>query len=120
VTDIWDVRLVPEVEEWFLSLRGPDLASVAVAIDVLAAVGPTLGRPLADRVTGSRHHNMKELRPAGTTIRVLFAFDPRRRAVLLVGGDKSGRWKRRYDDNIPLADERYDTWLAGGYAERED
>jgi hypothetical protein len=91
---------------------------VAAAIDKLADDGPTLGRPIVDLVKGSRHHNMKELRPGSTgssKIRVLFVFDPQRRAVLLVGGDKSGEWNDWYVRNIKLADDRYDGWLRGEY-----
>ena len=55
---------------------------------------------------------MKELRPAGTSIRIPFIFDPRRQAILLFGGDKAGNWKGRYDKNIPLAEQRYENWLA--------
>ena len=87
---------------------------VGAAIDQLEAVGPTLGRPVVDRIKGSRHHNMKELRPgsAGSTeIRILFAFDPIRQAILLVAGDKSGSWKDWYTTAIPIADDRYDTHL---------
>ncbi|MDR2566320.1 MAG: type II toxin-antitoxin system RelE/ParE family toxin [Bifidobacteriaceae bacterium] len=65
---------------------------------------------------GSRHHNMKELRPGSAgrgKVRILFAFDPRRRAVLLVAGDKAGRWEQWYDRSIPLADDRFDEWLEG-------
>jgi hypothetical protein len=50
--------------------------------------------------------------PAGTSIRILFIFDPRRQAILLLGGDKAGNWKRWYDKNIPLAERRYENWLA--------
>jgi hypothetical protein len=92
--------------------------AVASAIDKLADDGPTLGRPLADLVKGSRHHNMKELRPGSTgssEIRVLFVFDPQRRAVLLVGGDKSCDWEGWYVRNLKLADDRYDGWLRGEY-----
>ena len=67
-----------------------------------------------DRITGSKLHNLKELRPGstGTTeVRVLFIFDPKRRAVLLVGGDKSGQWQDWYKANIPLAEQRYERWL---------
>src|SRR6266702_8921425 len=66
--------------------------------------------PLADRVRGSRYHNIKELRPpsSGTTeIRLLFAFDPRREAIFLVAGDKAGNWDGWYLQAIPLADERF-------------
>lgn len=69
-----------------------------------------LGRPLVDSVQGSRHRNMKELRPGSTgrtEVRVLFAFDRERRAILLVGGDKSNDWSGWYKVNIPIADERY-------------
>ncbi|WP_322762142.1 type II toxin-antitoxin system RelE/ParE family toxin [Frankia sp. Cr2] len=95
---------------------GPHSADlVEDAIDRLALAGPTLGRPLVDRIKNARHHNMKELRPgsAGTSeIRILFAFDPVRRAVLLIAGDKSGNWQRWYKTAIPTADERYDRHLA--------
>jgi len=93
--------------------RSADL--VAEAIDYLAREGPGLGRPLVDRVQRSRHHNMKELRPAsaGTSeVRILFAFDPRRQAILLVAGDKSGNWLGWYERGIPLADRRFDEHLA--------
>jgi hypothetical protein len=93
----------------------PDPINQLRAVDRLAADGPALGRPLVDRINGSRHHNMKELRPGSTgssEIRILFAFDPTRRAVLLVAGDKSGNWRGWYNTAIPLADDRYDTHLA--------
>ncbi|MEV4627803.1 type II toxin-antitoxin system RelE/ParE family toxin [Micromonospora sp. NPDC049523] len=85
------------------------------AIDRLASEGPVLGRPLVDRVKNSRHHNMKELRPGSTgssEVRILFVFDPVRRAVLLVAGDKAGNWRGWYETAIPLADSRYDIHLA--------
>ena len=53
---------------------------------------------------------MKEIR-AGS-VRVLFVFDPERQAILLVGGDKAGQWQRWYVENIPIADDRYDKYLA--------
>jgi hypothetical protein len=114
----WDVRLLDEVEAWLLGLDDDSYDLVAAAIDKLADDGPTLGRPLVDLVKGSRHHNMKELRPGSSgssEIRVLFIFDPARRAVLLVGGDKSGDWSGWYVRNIKLADDRYDGWLRGDY-----
>ena len=79
----WEVSLHHEVEAWYLALckSDPETADlIEDAIDQLAAEGPALRRPLADRVKGSRYHNMKELRPpsSGTTeIRLLFAFDPK-------------------------------------------
>ena len=68
---------------------------------------------------GSVRHNMKELRPSATNVRILFIFDPERQAVLLVAGDKAGNWSGWYDENIPIADDRYDRWLAGGYDNEE-
>jgi hypothetical protein len=88
---------------------------VESAIDLLAERGPQLGRPLVDRVKGSRYHNMKELRPGSTgtsEVRILFIFDPARCAVLLVAGDKAGNWTGWYNTNIPLAEQRYDEHLA--------
>ena len=70
-----------------------------------------ISRGLVDTVVASRHANMKELRPGSTgrtEIRVLFAFDAERKAILLVGGDKSGDWVGWYKRNIPVADARFD------------
>lgn len=88
---------------------------VEAAIDKLADSGPVLGRPLVDRLMGCRTHNLKELRPGSsgnTEVRILFVFDPRREAILLVAGDKSGRWWEWYRESIPLAEARYDEYLA--------
>jgi len=82
------------------------------AVEVLAELGPGLGRPFVDTLGGSRHRSMKELRPRGGHLRVLFAFDPRRTAVLLVGGDKTDRWERWYEGAIARADRLYDEHLA--------
>lgn len=82
---------------------------------LLAEFGPNLGRPHVDTLKGSRHANMKELRFDwnGEVWRIAFAFDPRRHAVLLVGGDKAGAKQRRfYQRLIHVADERYDAHLA--------
>jgi len=90
-------------------------AHALAAIGILEEEGSALGRPLVDRVKSSRHHNMKELRPGSpgrAEIRILFAFDPVRRAILLIAGDKSGRWEEWYRESIPVADDRFDEWLA--------
>jgi hypothetical protein len=103
-----------------LSARSGSADLVAAAIDLLAEHGPSLGRPLVDRVKGSKFHNMKELRPgsAGSTeVRMLFAFDPVREAILLVAGDKSGRWQTWYTTAIPIADQRFEHHLI---AQKED
>ncbi|WP_017579413.1 type II toxin-antitoxin system RelE/ParE family toxin [Nocardiopsis valliformis] len=119
----WNVILLDEVHDWLLVLAKEDPRSadtVVAAIDMLAEVGPILGRLFVDVISHSRIHNLKELRPrttGDTAIRVLFVFDPDRQAVLLVAGDKAGRWKQWYDRNIPLAELRYQRWLDGGYTE---
>ncbi|WP_425462014.1 type II toxin-antitoxin system RelE/ParE family toxin [Mycetocola tolaasinivorans] len=69
----------------------------SVDIELLEEHGPQLGRPLEDTVVSSRHRNMKELRPGSSgrsELRILFAFDPRRQAILLIAGDKAGDWVR--------------------------
>ena len=93
---------------------GGEVEGLLAAIRVLRDQGPILGRPLVDTINGSRHKNMKELRPGSrgrSEVRVLFAFDRARQAILLVGGDKSGNWSGWYDVNIPIADDRFDAHL---------
>jgi len=99
------------IKRWLDGLDEGTAAQVVAALRVLEENGPNLGRPLVDSVAGSRHRNMKELRPGstgGTEIRVLFAFDPQRRAIMLIAGDKSGDWNRWYRKNIPVADALFD------------
>lgn len=100
----------PEVRNWLLSLDEKSTDQVLAAIKVLAEHGPNLRRPLADTLTGSRLKNLKELRPGSagrSEIRILFAFDPVRCAILLVAGDKSAEWNRWYQKAIPLAEQRF-------------
>jgi hypothetical protein len=84
---------------------------VITAVAKLERGGPTMGRPLVDTIKASRHPNMKELRPLASNIRILFAFDPRRMAILLLGGDKTNRWNAWYERMIPVADRLYDDHL---------
>jgi hypothetical protein len=110
----WEVEFHPSCERWADDLDTEDQEALLASIRVLRRVGPALGRPLVDSVKGSKHKNMKELRPpstGSTEVRVLFAFDPTRTAILLLGGDKSGSWNKWYDENIPRADDRYDEHL---------
>ena len=115
----WEVEYTGEFEGWWNRLSEAEQDSVAVVVHVLTQQGPTLGRPYSDVVAASRHPNMKELRiqHAGRPYRVLFAFDPRRVAILLIGGDKTGnhRW---YAEFVPQADELYDRHLAARQQEK--
>jgi hypothetical protein len=106
---VWDVELTDQFEAWWNKLAIEDQQGIDAAVRVLEERGPGLGRPLVDTVEGSRHANMKELRVG--TIRVLFAFDPRRAAILLLGGDKRDRWQEFYAQMIPLADQLFDEHL---------
>ena len=108
-----DVELV---EEWLAALDQSSYEQVVAALELLAERGPQLGRLLVDTVVGSRHKNMKELRPGSSSrseLRVLFAFDSERRAILLVAGDKAGNWKKWYAVNFPIADVRLAEHLDG-------
>lgn len=108
----WEIEYTDEFELWWDELDEEDQERVQVAAEILELTGPALGRPLVDTLNGSRLPNLKELRPRGGHLRVLFAFDPRRVAVLLLGGDKSGRWSDWYVEAIPAAEARYDEHLA--------
>ena len=115
----WTLIVHPEVRDWLHEVRKADRAAAALVGQAIQHVidgrGPDEGRPMVDRVKGSRVHNLKELRPASageTEVRILFVFDPGRQMVLLVAGDKSGNWRRWYEVTIPLAEARYAEHLA--------
>jgi hypothetical protein len=105
----WDIYVVNEVRDWIDSLDPLAFKRVIDAIDLLAEVGPGLGRPLVDTIAGSTLANLKELRPG--SVRILFAFDPWRSSILLVAGDKAEQWRSWYEEAIPLAEQRYETYL---------
>ncbi len=111
----WDVEQHPRFAEEMLEL--PDLVQdeiLALAV-VLSQLGPQLKRPSSDTLKGSKHANMKELRfdADGGVWRVAYAFDPERKAILLVSGDKSGgSQKRFYKSLLAKADQRFDEHLA--------
>ncbi len=107
---MWTVD-VGLVETWMSVLDEDSYEQVIAALELLAERGPQLGRPLVDSVVRSRHKNMKELRPGSSgrsELRILFAFDPQRQAILLVAGDKAGNWTKWYKTNIPMADDLFD------------
>ena len=113
----WDIFVTSQVREFLDSIERADRESsdlIDEAIIQLQDDGPTLGRPLVDRIAGSCIANMKELRPpsAGRSeVRILFVFDPWRSAILLIAGDKSGQWNRWYRRAIPEAEQLYAKYL---------
>ena len=110
----WDVEVTDEFKAWWSGLTEAERISVERAVLLLEDRGPHLPFPYSSRINGSRHSAMRELRVQhhGQPYRVLYIFDPRRVALLLLGGDKTGdgRW---YEKNVPLADQIYDNYLAG-------
>ena len=107
---MWDIEGTDEFTAWYLALDAQDTVRVDAAVERLAEAGPALGRPLVDTLKTSRHPQMKELRPTAS-LRILFAFDPRRTAILLLGGDKRGQWSEWYQLMVPRADALYDEHL---------
>lgn len=111
---MWEIEYTDEFGGWWASLDEDEQESVAASVELLRQLGPQLPRPHADTLIGSKHSNMKELRTQhqGRPLRTLFAFDPRRMAILLIGGDKTGD-NRFYERIIPVADRLYDEHLTG-------
>lgn len=111
----WTVEIGDEFEPEFEALSGAVRVEILALARLLQEFGPQLGRPRADTLKGSRHSNMKELRfsAADGEWRVAFAFDPKRKAILLVAGDKSGGGEKRfYRELIRKADFRFDAHVA--------
>lgn len=108
----WQVEGTDEFAGWFLDLNEDEQVDVGRVVELLVEHGPALPFPFSSGIAGSRHRHMRELRiqHRGRPYRVLYAFDPRRAAILLLGGDKTGN-NRWYDENIPVADDRYDDYL---------
>lgn len=110
---MWEVEYTDEFEAWWLGLSQDQQEAIDDRVMLLAEVGPGLKRPVVGNIIGSRYLSMKEMRTsADGALRVLFAFDPRRHAILLTGGDKTGRWEEWYTTAIPRADDIYDEHLA--------
>lgn len=109
---MWEVEYTDEFDQWWRDLSEAQQEALDDRVMLLAEVGPGLKRPTVGDIKSSRHVNMKELRASqGGALRVLFAFDPRRHAILLIGGDKSGQWEQWYRTAIPEADDLYDIHL---------
>ncbi|HEM6966043.1 TPA: type II toxin-antitoxin system RelE/ParE family toxin [Legionella pneumophila] len=110
---MWLIETTDTFDVWFDALDDIDKANVLASMIVLREKGPMLSRPYADTVKGSCHSNMKELRiqSKGDPIRAFFAFDPKRRGILLCAGNKTGNDKRFYEEMIPIADREFTVHL---------
>jgi hypothetical protein len=108
----WDVEYTDEFEEWWDSLSEGEQEDISASVQLLEERGPNLGFPHSSGISGSKHSHMRELRTqhSGKPYRTLYAFDPRRNAILLIGGNKTGdnRW---YETHILIADRVYDEHL---------
>lgn len=108
----WEVEYTNEFEVWWHGLTVEEQEPVAASVTLLENLGTNLKFPHSSAINGSRHGHMRELRTQhqGRPFRTLYAFDPRRSAILLIAGDKTGdgRW---YDTHIPIADQLYDQHL---------
>jgi hypothetical protein len=112
---MWKVGTTNQFDEWYADLGEDGQAEIIAKVELLKYFGPRLGRPHADTLNGSKHANMKELRADAKeqVLRIAFAFDPTRSAILLLGGNKAGVNQRRfYKQLIAKADELYDAHLA--------
>lgn len=110
----WVILQSPEFKvRYRTSLTDDQRAAIVATTLLLQADGPALRRPLSGMIRGSRYANMKELIPPAGNIRILYIFDPRRRAIFLLGGDKSGNWRDWYRTNVPIADAIYGRHLTG-------
>jgi hypothetical protein len=109
---IWDVEYTDEFGAWWDTLTAAERAAIDSKVGLLIKAGPQLGFPHSSAILTSKHKHMRELRSqeGGRPLRTLYAFDPRRTAILLIGGDKTGndRW---YEEFVPVADRLYDDHL---------
>jgi len=108
----WSVEATDEFDEWWKSLDEKAQDAVDVVVDMLEELGPRLPFPYSSAIRGSRHGALRELRiqHRGRPLRVLYAIDPSRVAVLLLGDDKRGS-KRWYRKTVPSAERLFDNHL---------
>lgn len=106
---MWDVETTSAFDEWWRTITEQEQDDVTALVELLAERGPNLPFPYSSGIEGSRFAHMRELRiqSHGDPIRVIYAFDPRRVAVLLIGGVKTGKGKRFYKTLVPAADKLY-------------
>jgi hypothetical protein len=115
---VWSVEYTDEFGVWWDGLGEAEQVSVAAHVGKLEERGPSLRFPVSSAISSSRHGHLRELRvqSGGRPLRIFYAFDPRRTAILLIGGDKTGD-DRFYDRMVPIADALYDEHL--GMIEKE-
>lgn len=110
---MWEVEYTDEFEDWWETLTEEEHVDIVACVGLLEERGPNLRHPYSSGINGSRYTHMRELRiqHAGQPYRVLYAFDPRRTAILLIGGNKTGddRW---YEKHVPIADDLYEVHIA--------
>src|SRR5713101_3923008 len=108
----WNVEYTDEFGAWWATLGENAQEDIAAIVTQLEARGPQMPFPYSSAIKGSRHGRMRELRvqSGGDPLRIFYAFDPRRTAILLIGGDKTGQ-NRFYEEYVKLADDLYDTYL---------
>ncbi|WP_345796658.1 type II toxin-antitoxin system RelE/ParE family toxin [Castellaniella sp. MT123] len=108
----WEVEYTDEFGDWWGTLTEDEQVSLDASVRLLETCGPNLGFPHSSGINSSRHSHMRELRTQheGRPYRTLYAFDPRRNAILLIGGDKTGH-NRWYDTTVPITDRLYDEHL---------
>ena len=109
----WNVEHTDEFADWYHGLIEVQQDDVTAAGLLLMEMGPQLPFPYSSGIKGSKHAHMRELRvqSGGRPLRVFYAFDPRRSAILLIGGDKTSN-RRFYERMVPIADELYDVYIA--------
>jgi hypothetical protein len=108
----WEVEYTNEFEEWWKTLSEPTQEDITAIVMLLEEKGPNLPFPFSSGIGQAQYTHMRELRiqSKSNPIRILYAFDPRRAAILLIGGNKQGN-KRWYETYVPIADKLYEEHL---------
>ncbi len=109
---MWEVEYTDEFGNWWGILNEDEQSDIDAVVTLLEKLGVKLPSPYSSSIHESKHSHMRELRVQhkGRPYRILYAFDPKRCAILLIGGDKTGNdnW---YDEYVPIADDLYDTHI---------
>jgi hypothetical protein len=108
----WEIEYTDEFENWWNTVSEKEQNDIVAVVNLLAESGSSLPFPYSSGIVGSKHPMMRELRvqSGGQPLRIFYAFDPRRTAILLIGANKKGD-DRFYEKYIPIADKLYDVYL---------